>query len=416
MVVYILSGWILFGYSDFPLIVIAILLFSAYYIHFLTDIEWKKVRLPAFYITLFIMFYIGGIIQIPLPNNAPIAVDSALSVFTAMGAKVSLLDSGGVFVISKNVVVLMSPWLLLMFVALSSLVAENYYQIISYASGAGNAIGSVVYGLTSAFSCQCESYISLLPALAAVIIDTVLLPVVFLSLFLLIFTYIFVSMYYKKGKHVSLFSSDLEGGYRKLAISFYVTVLCLIPALDSILVGIGYEKNLIFFFVSGMGMVLEGFVLSILLTRFTSFSYKSTFLALLFSLLGLILSFLWYYPNATYFAYYQPAGYGLMSFLQLLAGVFVGLGYSLYKNRYLFLEYITVAYSILPLAIFYLSNVAVYNLWVRFPLEYVTLATLFEWVSMLPLMWFSTHLSLNNIKYSEGSKVIVSTRGEDVRS
>ncbi|KAA8922879.1 hypothetical protein [Thermoplasma sp.] len=361
------------------------------------ETEGYLIRLPAFVGTIIFMIYLGGLVSISLPTRAPVIIESDVSLFRGLGMVPLGLDIDGIFVLTENINVLISPFIEIVFFAVAALVSENYYQIISYSSRHGNTIGSALSGLTSAFSCQCESFISLLPAVAALIIDVILIPVLLLSLTLLILTYIFVSRFYRSGRRIKRFFVRPRDRSVVQAVAILAGSVVL-PLILEFLVSLGLEKNIIFFFVGGMAMVLSGFIFATILFSFLTLNSSYKVVASALSVLGILISYLWFVPDLTFMAYYKPAFYALMMITGYSAGILIGSGYSLMPSitRYTYLEYVTVVFNVVPLVIFYMSSVMEVHIWPFMPLIDQVWFSLALWIAMLPIMWYTTHLSLNS--------------------
>ncbi|PYB67689.1 hypothetical protein DMB44_07310 [Thermoplasma sp. Kam2015] len=391
-----------YGYPMFWILLLSAVPAAVSYWKMLDDSKGILIRLPAFIGTIIFMIYLGGLISIPLPTQAPVIIESDVSVFKGLGMIPLGLDIDGVFILSQNLDILISPFIEIVFFAVASLVSENYYQIISYSSRHGNTIGSALSGLTSAFSCQCESFISLLPAVAALIIDVILIPVLFLSLTLLILTYIFVSRYYKSGRRIrKFFVVPNRGSY--IHTLMLVAGSVLLPVILEYLVSLGLEKNFIFFFMGGMAMVLSGFIFVLMVLDFIDFSFRSRLVGSMLSLSGLALSYVWFLPSLTYKAYSVPAYYALMMITGYLSGIAIGSGYHVMPDRmkYTYLEYVTVIFNVIPLIIFYMSAILEIHIWKFMPILDQVWFSLALWIFMLPLMWYTTHLSLNSFAGSD---------------
>ncbi|WP_162053265.1 hypothetical protein [Thermoplasma acidophilum] len=375
------------------------------------EMDEAIIRLPAFAGTIIFMIYLGGLISVSLPTRAPVIIESDISLFKGLGMIPLGLDVDGVFVLSENIDVLISPFIELVFFGVAVLVSENYYQIISYSSRHGSTIGSALSGLTSAFSCQCESFISLLPAVAALIIDVILIPVLLLSLTLLILTYVFVSHFYRSGRPIRSFfvrPKDSSVVYRLLIIMSTV----FIPMLLAYLVSIGLEKNFIFFFVGGMAMVLSGFIFAMILFNIIRIKTTSIAIGSVLSVSGIMLSYMWFIPVLTFIAYSDPSFYAVMMITGYSAGIAIGAGYSIMPplTRYTYLEYVSVVFNVVPLVIFYLSSVMEKHIWMFIPLIDQVWFSLSLWIAMLPVMWYTTHLSLNSFartSFSINKRVII---------
>ncbi|MCL4345450.1 MAG: hypothetical protein M1375_04470 [Candidatus Thermoplasmatota archaeon] len=391
------------GETSFIIVLMAFLLYIIYAGLNFRKIDGKRVRITTFFATLALIGFLGGIISIyQQPYRLPITIETASTLFIGVGHSLPILEEYGIFVISPYLELTVSPVELLIFLGISSLVSENYYLIIKYIGerrSSSGKIGAALYGVTGALSCQCESYIALLPAISAFLLDEVLLPTVFSSIALLILTYIFVSRFYMQGRHIRLFEPAKWGRRNRWEFIFLSSSLILPPLIVTAGVSMNLERNPIFFFLSGMYMVLEGYIFTYSVFRFIRPKMRSRRVNIIVTSSGIILPLLWYIPFLTGLAFNNGLIYDIMSLSGFFGGIMMGYSFthSTRSEAYAINEYITVIFSIFPLAIFYLGNVLEIRIWSFFSLEGQIIFSLINWLIMLPIMWFATHVSLQNL-------------------
>lgn len=391
------------GESSFPIVFLGFILYLLFVGLNSRSISGKRIRVTTFFATLVLIAFLGGIISIYDQHyNVPITIETASTLFIGVGHSLPILEKFGIFIITKYVEITVSPIEMLIFLGISSLVSENYFLIISYIgnkrSGSGR-VGAALYGVTGALSCQCESYIALLPAVSAFLLDEVLLPTVLSSLVLLVFTYILVSKYYMKNRHVKIFEPWKWNKVSSGQFIFLSTSLITAPLIITMGVFLGLQRNPIFFFLSSMYMVLVGYIFSYSVFRFIKPVKRSRRFNILLTSIGIIIPLIWYYPYLTYVAFNNGLFFDLMSLTGFSGGIMMGYAFS-HSTRtegYALNEYITVIFSIFPLAIFYMGNVLELRIWSIFSLEGQIIYSLLNWLIMLPIMWFATHVSLQNL-------------------
>jgi hypothetical protein len=103
-------------------------------------------------------------------------------------------------------------------------------------------------------------------------------------------------------------------------------------------------------------------------------------------------------------AFHSPAIFGVMTISGFAGGVLLGTAYSMLdrNDRYVFNEYITVVFSLLPLTIFYITDRLQRAIWPSFTLSGQTEFSIIAWLVMLPIMWYATHQALNNLAFLQG--------------
>jgi hypothetical protein len=349
------------------------------------------------------MAFLGNLFT--LVNQAagfPITFESQSDVMIALGTTVPLLEFHGMVILSPHVDLIISPMEYFIFMFLAILVSENYYEIVSYVvsrHSASKGISATAYGVVGALSCQCESAIALLPAVAIFVIDLLLLPLIFLSILLLLGTYILVTRFYKNNRKI--FSTDNIFGKPTKNFIFSGIVVLLIGTPVLVTVGVYYsmQTNPLFFFGVAMITIFTGYVMMIYIGKLLKISGSGLIVPVSLMLIASLVSIVWYIPEFTEMALESAAIYGFMDLTGILSGVLFGLSYSLFKGegKNSLTEYIMILFGVIPLFVFYYSmkiDRAIYPFWnVYTQLEF----SLILWFVMLPLMWIATHISLNDL-------------------
>ncbi len=396
------------AFPQFFMLLSSLLLFFIYYVLSVKDTGDLKVRIPTFFVTLALMVVIGNIIgPANQPPGFPVTIESTSSMFVLIGLKVPLLEKFGITVISTKIDMILSPVELLLFFGIASLVSENYHEIITYLTGHrsfSNRLGIAVYGLTGALSCQCESFIALLPAVSILLIDEILVPMIFVSAALLAGTYILVSRLYRRKHFTRIFMPDEWKGMKAPRIAFVAFLLISVPVIFTIGIYYSWQKYALFFFLSNMLMVLAGYVFMVELSRIISYGMASRWMSSGMAFLGTAIPVVWFLPFMTEAAFHSPPIYGAMTVSGFAGGVLLGTAYSMLdkNDRYVFNEYITVIFSLIPLTIFYITDRLQRAIWPSFTISGQTEFSIIAWLVMLPVMWYATHQALNNLAFIQG--------------
>ncbi|MHB8361779.1 MAG: hypothetical protein ACYDDC_08295 [Thermoplasmataceae archaeon] len=390
------------GLNSFPIVFASLLQFS-YMLIMVPKVHGWKIRAPVFVGTIFIMSLIGQMFSYgSFSPGFPITVESIQAFFTAVGNHgLPLIDAYGIVYIDPPQTIVVSPFVIIMFFGVSILVTENYYEIISYVVGRNTfaeRLSTTIYGLVSALSCQCESFIAFLPALAILIIDTLFLPIIFLSIGLLMGTYILVKYVYKRGKCLRIFNPEEHSKNPKMLILIMIVILFAVPVFVPMGIYLGWESSALFFFSSGMLMLLEGYITAFIIGKILSVK-KSKTQAYVYIVTGTVLSFTWFIPSLVYISYNNGFYFEIMSFTGFVGGILFGFAYIVLENKWAYLvnEYLAVIFSIFPLTVYYLSITLGIDIWGVFSLASQIQYSIVAWAVMLPLMWITTQISLNSI-------------------
>ncbi|MGC8563105.1 MAG: hypothetical protein ACP5UZ_06725 [Thermoplasmata archaeon] len=171
------------------------------FIYFLKT-EQKGAKILSLFIILVLMYSLGRMFVFgPQPSVPPMIIESLYDAGTR-----SILDYGGLILISRYGDVFTGPFPFFIFLVTSSFVVENYFRIfrllrkrtavIPVSSGAGPiSTGTTIIG---ALGCQCESAIALFPAAAIFLLTTLLIPFLILSISLLVESYLLITRFYER--------------------------------------------------------------------------------------------------------------------------------------------------------------------------------------------------------------------------
>lgn len=394
------------SFYKFPEFFIMIPALAIYIIHYYVRVSRFSgivVRIPTFFATILLMTFLGDIVtHIIQPPGFPVTVETTSTMFAILGLKIPLLETYGIFVISPVASFVTSPVEYLLFFSIAALVSENYHEIISYVTGSSDVTGKLstaVYGLTGAFSCQCESFIALLPAVSILLINYILAPMIFVSAALLAGTYILVVRFYKQGRRNLLFEPERWNHAKTGRIALVSAVIIGVPIFFTVGVYYSWQRHALFFFLTNMLMILAGYVSVISIFRIIRAPNIGMFLMTLLSIVGVALPVLWFIPFLTVLAYSVPVYFGLMTLSAFAGGILLGFAYSSLgeHEKLVFNEYITVVFGLLPLVVFYITDTLQRRIWPVFSLTGQTEFSIIGWLAMLPVMWYATHMSLNRM-------------------
>ena len=374
----------------------------------------KNSRLAVFMGVFLFMLYIGEFVTIAsgsLSNNI-VFIPSVDFFLTSSFSRTSLFLYAGVVVLSPHLAVLFSPEEYALFFAISVLVSENYYRIVSVMVREkglrGRQLSSLAYGLTGAFSCQCEGLIALLPVMTALLLSFFLFPLILESLAFLSATFYLTTKFYMEGKPI-VFSWIRGNGYSGKII-FPLAVLCLFAPQFLVIIGVYYslQHNPLFFLGSTMLMIVPGYVFGIIMAKIlpvASIPYRA---GIIMASLGIVISSMWYFPYLTGYAYANPAIFALMNITVFTGGVFFGLSYKILGETVgkILNEFITVIFSFIPVIVYYYAVITQRPLWSEFSIIGQIEFSLLTWAIMLPLMWLTTHVSLNTLVASRSAAAI----------
>ncbi len=367
-----------------------------------------KTKFVSQILVLIFMATIGKMyLFINQPSPSSIAIEYLPDKMSAIGLPTPITEYYGLFITTAHGDILIGPLVFLVLFAASALLVENYHLIIPLymksLKGNNRVMGGIVssgYGVVAAMSCQCESAIALLPAVAILLLNILLIPFFILSLTLLAFTYLFIMRYYNLGK------PNLIVKPIRLKTEFIVAIilLLLLQGFLPLILLLRQYDNIIYFFVYGMAMILTGFLFGDPIAKF--FKIKLNMIIILILFIGAIVtSLIWFLPSFTLYAYESPLNYSIMSYTMFLSGFLIGIAYE-GSNEHLgvfFLEVFSVALGIIPIVLYYYAFTNGYRIWNFWSLNDQIVISLILWIIMLPIMWLITQKSL----YTASSKLYI---------
>lgn len=333
------------------------------------------------------------------PVPAVLTIEYLPDKMVAIGLPTPITEAFGLFITTSYSDILLGPLVFFIILTASSLLVENYHLIIplylkSFRGQKKLKSGLVAggYGIVAAMSCQCESAIALLPAVAVLLLNTLLIPFFTLSVVLLLFTYIFIKKYYSIGKVNKLVDITFEKYEIPLAIAILLVLQAILPF--AILTKI-YE-NIVIFFLYGMGMILSGYAFGEPMRRIVKFKFHNYLSYALLSI-SLFLVLIWYIPSLTDLAYLNPLIYSLMSYSMFISGLLIGIIYTSNDPHIgiFSMEIFSVAVGLIPIIIYYMTFTEGIKIWEFWNITDQMLISLVMWIIMLPVMWYITQKSLS---------------------
>lgn len=369
--------------------------------------ELRTLRYAVSVISLVIMIYLGNLFQ--FAYNRPgtgILLDSTQSVFVVLGQNVPLLERQGLFIFSTYFDAIVSIQQFILFSIISVIISENYYQIVKFLGNKARRRGKgsmFVFGIAGALSCQCESYIAFLPAFSILLVDYILFPSIILSIILLSLTYYLVRKVYSTGRKIPLQSVFTKKRKDLALIIASAIILITTPVFITLVVYFSLLSNALYFFSTGMIMIIDGYVMSLIFSRLfklRQFGIKSE---ILFVLIGSLIIFLWFYPDMTFLAYTNSEYFVLMSACMLTGGLIYGYVFSSVGVEWkeILNEYISTIFGVFSLITFYVMATFQIKIWPFFSLQSQVEFALITWIIMLPVMWVTTQISLSRIASSK---------------
>lgn len=387
----------------FPFLVVSSVLEAVTVIISSRGLEMRAMRTAVPLIALIIMIYLGNLFQFVFNRpDTGIVIESTQSVFVALGQNIPFLEFNGLFVLTRHFDLILSFQQYVLFFTLAILISENYYQIVRHVSRRGRSGGKaslLVYGLTGALSCQCESYIAFLPAFSILLINDILFPAILFSLSLLAGTYYLISRVYSRERRLKALEADFYRGRKGLIVTISAFILLGTPVFVTLVVYMSLLSSALFFFLTGMIMIIDGYIIVLLISGILGLPNRLGRRKVLLVLLGSALVFLWFIPSLTRYAFEMPGYFVLMNVSMLCGGLLYGLVYvSLEKGwKDVLNEYLSALFGIFSLVIFYIMVRFQTSIWPFFTLQSQVEFALVSWTIMLPVMWLTTQISLNRI-------------------
>lgn len=307
---------------------------------------------------------------------------------------VPLLFSDAMVIFSGDYIVTMSIQFTFILALAAALLAENFIMIYGILKDYGDGIRSSVTGLiVFIFGCQCESIISAVPVLSAILVSLLLFPLIGLGLFLLILSYLFLrAMRRDPGRRLSMLADRF---YLKKTAVYMGIVLIGEVMISSIGIVYGLEHTIFYFYGLNLAIMATSYAL------FTGFLIQSTkesggLYPLFLVAAGMVVMVIWLVPVFEAAAYSDYAYYGLMSVSSFAGGTIIGMGASRYgpTERNLILEMISMMFTLIGVFILYYTDIFQSRLWNGFTLVSQLEFSVFLIMVSLPFLWFYNYLSI----------------------
>lgn len=387
------------------LLIISLLLLIPYsYYWFMEYREYESAlkKLLTFSAAILFMYFVGNLLHFFIsPISYPSTFVPIQDQFAPPGGRVPFLLYYGISVYSPLFQISLSPVSLLMFSLISSILTENYFSIFRLLrKGNGKTkIQGTAYGVISLLSCQCEGGISLLPTMAVLIISISMIPVIGESFLLLLLTNILINRYYIKGSSVR-FLVKFGGLEKKLAGIILAAALFIgTPIAETFGIYLGLLSNIFFFFGIGILMTVSAYYEAVVVGKLLDY-HRSPHPALLSALflIGSIFMFIWYIPTLTISAVENVSVFLIMNLTSVVAGIAFGIVRLSTKKttRQLLDEFIALMFGMPPIIVFYLSAMSNLLIWPTFGITEQIEFGIIIWAILLPFMWLTTNISLND--------------------
>lgn len=369
-----------------------------------SDVDNPVKKLVTFSVAMTFMYIAGTMFHVGAePPSYPSTFAPISEVYVFSSAGVPFFLKGGIEFITPYVQGVFSPLSFIIFTAISAILTENYFGIFGLLrkqEGKTKISGSA-YGAVSLLSCQCEGGISLLPTMAYLVITIAMVPVLTESLALLLLTNILINRYYLNGTKVDILNRI--GNPRGKAAGITVAALLFLgtPLVETFGIYLGLISNIFFFFGIGILMTVSAYYEAVFLGRLLGYNRKlnSAVLVVMFALAP-VLMFIWYFPHFTMLAVSQVSMFLVMNATSIVAGFLFGL-IKLSSRRavgQLLEEFIALMFGMPPIIVFYISALKQLQIWPIFNITQQVEFGLVVWALILPFMWITTNISLNDAR------------------
>ncbi len=369
-----------------------------------TNVRLELKKLITFSLAMAFMYLAASMFHVgPEPSFYPATFASVSEAYVFSPHGVPYLLKGGIAFITPYIQGVVSPLSFVIFTLISALLTENYFGIFAILRrGNGETkVSGAAYGAVSLLSCQCEGGISLLPTMAYLVITIAMIPILTESLALLLLTNMLIGRYYLQGKKVRLLGkisnpNNNLPGYVMAAILFLAT-----PLMETVGIYLGMITNIFFFFGIGILMTVSAYYEVVFIGKLVGYERRvnPVVLGAMFVAASTIM-FIWYIPHYTILAVSQVSVFLLMNLTSLTAGFLFGM-IKLSTPRatgQLLEEFITLMFGMPPIIVFYFSALVQAQLWPVFNITQQTEFGLIVWAIILPFMWLTTNMSLNDAR------------------
>lgn len=401
----IFAGLLMISLHSAILLVISIAIFLPYAASWVFEYRHRKnsvKKLVTFTAAILFMMFVGNVVHFFVtPAWYPATFTPIQDQFAPPGGVVPFLLYYGMSLYSPFFQISLSPVSFLIFTLISAILTENYFGIFGLVQrGNGKTkIQGTAYGVISLLSCQCEGGISLLPTMAVLIISISMIPILGESLLLLILTNLLINRYYMKGSRVRFFNRF--SGIERKASGIILAAMLFIgtPVAEVAGIYLGLLSNMFFFFGIGILMTVSAYYEVIVIGKLLG--YRRTPHAAILSGLFLVASafmFIWYIPSFTISAIENVSVFLLMNLTSIISGIAFGIiRLSTRKGTGQLLdEFIALMFGMPPIIVFYLSAVSNITIWPQFGITQQLEFGIIVWALILPFMWLTTNISLND--------------------
>lgn len=367
------------------------------------DVQSSFWKLVTFSSAMTFMYLAGTLFHLgPEPATYPSTFASISEAYVFSNGGVPFFLKGGVEFITPFVQGAFSPLSFLIFTAISTVLTENYFGIFGLLKrGNGKTrVSGAAYGAVSLLSCQCEGGISLLPTMAYLVITIAMIPILTESFGLLLLTNLLISRYYLHGNNVGILKRISNPSNKAIEFTIAAVLFMGTPLAETIGIYLGLVSNIFFFFGIGILMTVSAYYEVVFIGRLLGFSRKlNRVLLTVFFLVASVFMFVWYIPHYTLLAVEQVSVFLVMNVTSIVSGFLFGI-IKLSSRKYtgqLLEEFIALMFGMPPIIVFYMSALAQKQIWPIFGITQQTEFGLIVWALILPFMWLTTNISLNDV-------------------
>ena len=389
---------ILLDFAYFPgLIFQAIALVFA--IRYIVDFDSLKKYHLAYVFYGFMMLALSSLLrEIPYQNISQVLVFNIGDDINVAG--VPFFFSNGVVVAGMRYFVFsFSFQYMAIILILGFLLLENARGVINIArirkSGNSSAVNLVSMSF-SVFSCQCETITSIIPAIGAEILGIISLPVILESLALSIGTFAYLH-FLRNGKYGifgKLWNSKRQG---KAILALSISAMAISPILVTVGVFFGFQKNLLFYFGTNLGLFAASAIVFTRLFYEIRLNIKlSRMLYIVFSIITTFLMVAWYFPALLEITINNGVAFSIMGIDSIISGLI--LSFMLIPvdklKRSIIYEYIVGMFPVVFVVILYYTVITSSQIWPAFSISTQLIFALILLGISLPVMWISTNYSI----------------------
>lgn len=366
------------------------------------NLEIKK--LLTFSLAMLFMYLAGSMFHLVVePPFYPSTFASAGEAYVFATNGVPYLIRGGIAFITPYVQGIVSPLSFIIFTSISAILTENYFGIFSLLSKrTGDArVSGAAYGAVSLLSCQCEGGISLLPTMAYLVITIAMIPILAESFVLLLLTNVLINRYYILGRKMTILNRISNPGSQFIEFGIAAVLFLATPIIETVGIYLGLITSIFFFFGIGILMTVSAYYEVVFIGRLVGYGRKlhPAIMSLLF-VFASALMFVWYFPHYTVMAVENVSIFLVMNVSNLVAGFFFGM-IKLSSRRstgQLLEEFIALMFGMPPIIVFYISALMQVQFWPVFNITEQVEFGLVMWALILPFMWLTTNISLNDAR------------------